>query len=160
MRPCDRCQRNPADVVVFGEMCVCQPCARALEEQAAAPYATGALDDVSPLGILIPPLGLAEHLGLVSSTHGMSLGHTGDWLGQQASPQHGGVTVTPPALPPLPLESDRDGFPFLKVMVVLGTLGAVALVGSALVRTTKAARSAQSGAIDAIKKHPEVLMAL
>jgi hypothetical protein len=61
---------------------------------------------------------------------------------------------------PGPSDSDRDGFPFLKVIFVIGAVGAVALVGSALLRATKTAKYVREGAADVVKSHPEILAAL
>jgi hypothetical protein len=157
---CERCQVNPAEVVVFGEMCVCQPCAEALLEQNGM-HATGALGDVSPFGVLVAPLGVAEGLGLVKPTMGMGLGHIPEWLGgQNAAAQVPSPARTAAPPPPASLRDDDDGFPFLKVMFVLGAVGVVGVLGASLVRATRTARGVQDGALEAVKKHPEVLAAL
>jgi hypothetical protein len=164
MHFCERCQVNPAEVVVFGEMGVCHPCAEALAEQVAGAHWTGGLENVSPLGILFPPLGIAESTGIVQPTFGLTPGRIGETIRQnmppQSTPLQGYVTTRAQQPPPPPADAERDGFPFLKVMFVLGAVGVVAVLGTALVRTAKTARAVQSGATEAIKKHPEVLMAL
>ena len=154
---CQRCQANPAEVVVFGEMCVCQSCAAELLEQTGF-HATGALGDVSPFGVLVAPLGIAEATGIVKPT-GFGLGRLFGGSSQQPSPP---AQPTPPqayAVPSTSLGGD-DGFPFLKVMFVLGAVGIVGVLGASLVRAARTARGVQEGAVQAVKKHPEILAAL
>ena len=145
MHFCERCQVNPAEVVAFGEMCLCEPCAYELSEEAQAAFgghATAGVEDVSPFGVILPPLGIAEGLGIAPSTFGLSTKRLADeWnKAQSAMPQvRAPMEAPPPPMLSMRRPPENDGFPFLKVMFVLGAVGAVALVGSALLRATKTA---------------------
>jgi len=153
MHICDSCRVNPA-VVAFGSTCLCQQCSQ-------APFVTGGIENVSPFGVLFPPLGIAEGFGAPPAL-GMSMKNLAASVNRPPSPP------TPPQRPadlqrrdlPPPPDDERDGFPFLKVMFVLGTVAAVGVVGTALLRATKTAKYVREGAADAIKKHPEILAAV
>ncbi len=166
MHFCERCQVNPAEVVAFGAMCVCEPCARELHAEAQAAYgghATAGIEDISPFGVILPPLGIAEGLGIAPSTFGMSARRLADeWNKPSPVPTQPRAQIEAPPIMSLRRsgESDRDGFPFLKVIFVIGAVGAVALVGSALLRATKTAKYVREGAAEAVKRNPEILAAL
>ncbi len=128
MQVCERCRTHPAEVI-FGESSVCMPCAETMAWSLGMPFdpsqlehVTSGISDVSPIGVIVPPIGVAESLGLFS-------------LG--------------------PKKKD-DGFPFVRVTLLLGGIAAVGVVGLMAVNALKTANVAR----ETIKKHPELLAAL
>jgi len=159
---CERCRTQQAEVIA-AEMYVCGPCAAVLEwsygipREATQPeaveppaevftaeivdmdgpppiegdYMTGGLGDVTLPGVIVPPVGVAQAFGV--------------W------PQSSRAK-TP--------DAKQDGFPWLKVMIVVGGVAAVGAVGMILVRMVETAHETQREGREFIKQHPEVLTAL
>jgi hypothetical protein len=135
MHLCERCHVHQADVI-FGDLSVCGPCAETMAWSLGIPYdpsqiehVTGGIGDVTPIGAVVPPIGIAESLGLVSLMPG------GTRRQQQGK---------------------DDGFPFFRVMLVLGGVAAVGVVGLMAVNAMKTTAAAR----DTIMKHPELLAGL
>jgi hypothetical protein len=130
---CERCRVHLPDVI-FGELSVCFPCAETMAWTIGVPFdpsqlehVTAGIGDVTPIGVALPPIGVAEALGLISV---------------------------------MPRKKPDDGFPFVRVMLVLGGVAAVGVVGLMAVNAMKTADKGLSAARETIIKHPELLAAL
>jgi len=60
---CELCEMDEGDVVSGTSMCLCDPCRQSLDVTAHETM-TGALSDVTLPGYVIPPLGVAQALGV------------------------------------------------------------------------------------------------
>jgi hypothetical protein len=164
---CDRCHAHPAEVV-FGEMMVCSPCADVLAWDYGTPmeppdegvleagFHTGALSDISFPGIVLPPIGALEAMGILGP--GGLMGSVPPGPGAPTAPRPGvpGRAATPGSLLPElqpPVEGRITG---MGLVVVLGGVVAVGILGLMAWNAYKAADAAR----ETIKKHPELLAAL
>ncbi len=142
---CERCRTQPAEVIL-GDLSVCMPCAETMAWSLGFPldpsqlehvtsgggYVTGETFTEDPWLLLTPPTALYKGL------------------------RDFGI-INPITAPKKPAGAAADdGFPWIRVTLVLGGIAAVGVVGLMAVNALKTASTAR----ETIAKHPELLAAL
>ena len=129
---CELCESQPAVRVSGDGMCLCEPCAGALavtkEEARAGTIVTSGLSDVTLPGLLIPPLGIAQALGVPDIARRIGSG------GRSHYPSTGQAMVPPPA-PPAP---SGDGLANVAKIVAIGAgVVAIGAIGYKFIKSVK-----------------------
>ncbi len=136
MTPCELCYSQPAQVSGDG-VCLCEPCAAALavteHEARTGTFAASGLSDITVPGILIPPLGIAQALGVPDLARR---------VGTAVRSHLPGGTVEPPPPPPLPppLPPTPSGVSLAdvaKVVAVGAGVVAIGAIGYKLLKSVK-----------------------
>jgi hypothetical protein len=124
---CELCEERSAEVNDDGAA-LCLPCSRALDvtesEAVMGQFVTGGIGDVSLPGMLIPPIGLAESLGLVDASRRLAAARRAETPEPSPRDAGGGGGVT-------------SGDVLKVVAVGVGVLAAGA-IGLKLVRSARA----------------------